>query len=70
MFNYLFALIPAWLITNLADTLLGQVASDVYLILVALARVGQLFVTRGRLHDSNHSGWWFWIQLILVIGTL
>ncbi|USS85415.1 DUF805 domain-containing protein [Fructilactobacillus myrtifloralis] len=70
IFNYLFALIAAWLIANLAGTLSGQVVSDVYLILFALAWVGQISVTMRRLHDSNHSGWWFWIQFIPVIGTL
>lgn len=29
-----------------------------------------LSVTVRRLHDTDHSGWWFWIQLIPLVGAI
>lgn len=29
-----------------------------------------LSVTVRRLHDTDHSGWWFWIQLIPLVGFI
>lgn len=29
-----------------------------------------LAVTVRRLHDTDHSGWWFWIQLIPLVGFI
>ncbi|USS91015.1 DUF805 domain-containing protein [Fructilactobacillus carniphilus] len=70
IFNYLLALIVAWLLGVLAGTTSAQVILIIYLIMFFLAWIGSISVTFRRLHDSNHSGWWFWIQIVPVIGTL
>ncbi len=30
--------------------------------------IPQISVTVRRLHDTNHSGWWYWISLVPIVG--
>ena len=32
--------------------------------------IPQISVTVRRLHDTSHSGWWFWIMLIPIVGWI
>ena len=42
-----------------------------YIVLALLwPMFSQLSVTIRRLHDSDHSGWWYWIGVIPLIGTI
>ncbi|USS87369.1 DUF805 domain-containing protein [Fructilactobacillus hinvesii] len=68
IFNYILAFLIAWLLGLLAGTVSGQLVSIIYGIMFLLAWIGSISVTVRRFHDSNHSGWWFWIQIIPVIG--
>ncbi|MGF1741445.1 DUF805 domain-containing protein [Vibrio profundum] len=43
------------------------ILSTLYLLLVFLP---MLAVTIRRLHDSNRTGWWFFIMLVPIIGPL
>jgi uncharacterized membrane protein YhaH (DUF805 family) len=43
----------------------------VLLIVFALATIiPNISVMVRRLHDTNHSGWWYWIALIPLLGIL
>ena len=39
----------------------------IYLLLILLSSLG---VTVRRLHDTNRSGWWFWISLVPFVGGI
>lgn len=60
--------------TGLVGGLLGGVFKDMGTVvsgLVGLALlIPSLAVLVRRLHDSGRSGWWFWISLVPVIGTI
>ena len=43
----------------------------VLLILYSLATmIPSISVTVRRLHDTNHSGWWYWISFVPYVGPL
>ncbi len=41
-----------------------------YLVYILAVFIPGLAVMVRRLHDTNHSGWWFFIQLIPFIGVI
>ena len=57
------------LVLGLIDTLVGtnSVLSGLYSLAVLLPALG---VSVRRLHDTGHSGWWIFIGLIPLIGTI
>lgn len=42
----------------------------VYAVFALLILVPSISVMVRRLHDTDHSGWWFWISLVPAIGGL
>lgn len=44
--------------------IIGNIVSTLFLFIPMLA------VTIRRLHDTNHSGWWYFIGLILIVGWI
>ncbi|KRM80380.1 DUF805 domain-containing protein [Fructilactobacillus sanfranciscensis] len=70
IFNFGLAIIFAWIIGLTAGSVSGQFVTSVYTIVFALVWIGNLSVTVRRLHASNHSGWWFWIQFVPIVGTI
>lgn len=70
IFNFVLAIIFAWIIGLTAGSTSGQFATFIYTIVFALVWVGNISVTVRRLHASNHSGWWFWIQFVPIIGNI
>lgn len=71
---YLFTLLPSaliWAVAFLAGSKSGGGFSGLGYLLLVIATVWALAniiptiaVSVRRLHDSDRSGWWFWIQLI------
>ena len=53
---------------------LGIFVSSLFFILYFLFFIAtfipSISVTIRRLHDTNHSGWWYWISLIPLIGII
>lgn len=71
----LFASIMALIIvggggTNLSDAafitwiILGVIGIIISIVLLIWINLGQLGFTIRRLHDSNHTGWWYWINYV------
>lgn len=64
-----------WIITGLAVWLTGGRAADGSVSFIAYL-VGLVFllptvsVTVRRLHDTNRTGWWWWISLVPFIGQI
>jgi len=62
-----------------ADLLLGTVITDendefaggliLWLVILILV-LPQSSVLIRRLHDTNHSGWWYWLQFVPLVGPL
>lgn len=48
-------------------TLAVWVVLGVYMLLTVVPCIAVMI---RRLHDTNRSGWWFWIQLVPVVGPL
>ncbi len=71
---WVFALLT-WFITGLAVGLTGGQAADGSVSMIAYI-IGLVFtlpmisVTIRRLHDSNRSGWWWWIGFVPLIGQI
>ncbi len=69
----LFVLVVVVILMILGNVVFGadSAAGGVLVVLFALATVlPGLSVTVRRLHDTDHSGWWIFIQLVPVIGGL
>ena len=70
LFNLLFTMA-----FGLVDQLMGNFNYDagygplsaIYTLVIIIPGVS---VSIRRLHDSSHSGWWFWITVIPVLGLL
>ena len=64
LFNVIISIVLGW-IGNLLWTY--NVLSGLYSLAVLLPSLGVLI---RRLHDTDHSGWWLFISLIPLIGTI
>ena len=79
-FFYLFSIIcsvVAIIIDNILgtqfkniDSLSGGLYGYVYLLVALGLFIPNLSVFVRRLHDTNRSGWWYWILLIPLIGVI
>jgi uncharacterized membrane protein YhaH (DUF805 family) len=72
---FLLVYIIAWLVFIYIDGLLGLYDSDTEIGLFSgvfslAILVPSVSVTIRRLHDSDHSGWWFLVVFIPLIGGL
>lgn len=45
----------------------GMIGSGILNLVLLLPTLG---VTVRRLHDTGHSGWWYWLNLVLCIGQI
>ena len=52
------------------DSLSGGLYGYVYLLVALGLFIPNLSVFVRRLHDTNRSGWWYWILLIPLIGVI
>ncbi|MGB0506964.1 MAG: DUF805 domain-containing protein [Pikeienuella sp.] len=63
------AVMIAYFVASIADGILGTLG-----ILVAIVALGCILpflsVFVRRLHDIGKSGWWYWIGVIPVVGTI
>lgn len=48
----------------------GDAGAIVFVILYLAIFLPYISVMVRRLHDTNHSGWWYWISLVPVIGAI
>jgi uncharacterized membrane protein YhaH (DUF805 family) len=51
-------------------TLFAGIGAAILIISALVNFLPSLSVTVRRLHDTDHSGWWFWIQLIPLVGAI
>lgn len=63
LFNAL-ATVAAWLVDVMIGTSLIGLLVDLALFLPGFA------VAFRRFHDTNRSGWWFWISLVPILGWI
>ncbi len=69
--EYWFFALFQWLIAIVGIVLIFAGDSAAILIMAALANfLPSLSVTVRRLHDTDHPGWWYWIQLIPLVGVI
>lgn len=60
----------------LLDTLLGisfdeeSIVGPIYLLVVLIHFIPALAVSVRRLHDTGRSGWWYFISLIPILGSI
>ena len=47
-----------------------EVLSFIYYIYVGAILIPSIAVAVRRLHDTNRSGWWYFISIIPIIGTI
>jgi len=66
LFNILVGAIFA-IIDITLDTKIGAIITLFYSLAVAIPAIA---VTVRRLHDTNRNGWWFFIDLIPVVGAI
>ena len=52
------------------DSLSGGLYGYIYLLVALGLFIPSLSVSVRRLHDTNRSGWWYWILLIPLIGVI
>lgn len=65
---WLFNIIASFII-GFADGMAG--ANNLLILLYSLASIlPGLGVMVRRLHDTDHSGWWFWVGLIPIVGSI
>jgi uncharacterized membrane protein YhaH (DUF805 family) len=73
---WLVLVVVAWLVIGIglgratSSSLIIGLFSLVILVVYLLSIIPSLAVICRRLHDSDHSGWWFWITLIPWVGAL
>lgn len=63
LFSFIAAWV-AWFIDNTAGTVLVSLLVGLALFIPGLA------VTVRRLHDTDRSGWWYWIALVPFVGWI
>ena len=73
-FFYLFVVIVGFAITLIEGLLLDNsfaggfgIISTIWFIVIFIPTVS---VVVRRLHDTNRSGWWWWIQLVPFVGFI
>ena len=70
LFNLIFTIV-AVLLDNLLGTAIEDVGYGLFYILYMLAVIiPSLAVMVRRLHDTGKSGWWFFISLVPLIGSI
>ena len=63
-------------LAGVLDTLLGITFDEesflgpIYLLVVLIHIIPSLAVTVRRLHDTGRSGWWYFISLIPILGSI
>jgi uncharacterized membrane protein YhaH (DUF805 family) len=56
----------------IADVIIGQAIGTqiLYIISVIVLILPSIAVLVRRLHDTDRSGWWYWVQLLPLIGLI
>ena len=57
-------------VSGLLGGAIGTILSIVLALFMLAIILPSLAVTVRRLHDTDHSGWWYFIQLVPVVGGL
>lgn len=70
LINALITIVPYALALMLADTAFGMIFVAAYALYSLAVLVPSLAVLVRRLHDTNRSGWWFFIALIPIVGPI
>lgn len=75
LFNFLVVMVYyialfATLISGGSDSAGSAFLAVVFLIYSLAIIIPSLAVTVRRLHDTGHSGWWIFLNLLLVIGSI
>lgn len=75
LFNFLVVMVYyialfAMLVSGSRDSSAAGYLSVMFIIYALVMTIPSLAVTVRRLHDTGHSGWWIFLNLIPVIGSI
>lgn len=65
---YLFEIVVSLVVFLLVDAISAEAVDGVSLVITLALIIPTLAVTVRRLHDTNRTGWWLFINLIPVVG--